>query len=69
MIFVGPTLINVIGTILYGISAVIFFVLAYRMDCQGGFYEDAMKFADDYAEARAKSKKGEVAVLGKKKIV
>lgn len=67
LIFVGPTLINVIGTILYGISAVIFLVLAYRMDCQGGFYEDAMKFADDYAEARAKSKKGEVAVLGKKK--
>lgn len=67
LIFVGPTVINVIGTALYCVSAVLLFVMAYRMKCQGGFYEDAMKFADDYAEARAKSKKGEVATIGKKK--
>ncbi len=38
------------------------------MPCTGQYYEDAMKFADDYQEARKKSKKGEVAVVGKKKM-
>jgi hypothetical protein len=66
LIFLGATTLNLICTCLYVISTVVMLALAIRMKCTGEYYENAMKFADDYAEAREKSKKGEVAFVGKK---
>lgn len=67
LIILGPSLVNVVCSVLYLISAVLIITLAWGMRCTGQYYEDAMKFADDYQEARKKSKKGEVAFIGKKK--
>ena len=41
--------------------------MAYRMRCSGEYYEYAMKFADDYEEAKIRGAKGEVAFVGAKK--
>ena len=67
LLFLGATTLNVICTGLYLISTIILFITAYRMSCTGLYYQDAMKFADDYEEARIRGKKGEVAVVGGKK--
>lgn len=67
LLFSKATVFNVVGSLLYLLTAVVLFIVAKKMKCQGEYYEDAMKFADDYAEAVKKSKKGEVAVVGKKK--
>lgn len=66
LLFLGPTVVNVAGTVLFLLSALVFFVLALKMRCTGEYYENAMKFADDYAEARKKQKKGEISLVGKK---
>ena len=62
----GPTTCNVIVSILYVIFAAVIFAVAYKMPCLGGYYEDAMKFADDYEELRLKKADGQIASLGKK---
>lgn len=67
-IFMGPTLMTVIGSALYGVFLAVMLVLALRMKCTGEYYEDAMTFADDYAEIRAKQKAGSTDMMriGKK---
>lgn len=67
LLFSKATMINVIGSVLYLLTALVLFVIAGKMKCEGEYYEDAMKFADDYEEALKKSKKGEATVIGKKK--
>lgn len=67
LLFSKATITNVIGSILYLLTALVLFVIAKKMKCEGEYYEDAMKFADDYEEAMKKSKKGEATVVGKKK--
>lgn len=67
LLFMGPETVSVIGSILYFVSVFVLLFAAYRMKCTGQYYEDAMKFAEDYEEARKKGKAGEVAVIGKKK--
>lgn len=67
LLLLGATTLNVICTCLYLISTIALFIIAYRMSCTGLYYQDAMKFADDYEEARLRGKKGEVAVVGGKK--
>ena len=67
LLFSKATIINVIGSILYLMTALTLFVIAGKMKCEGEYYEEAVKFADDYEEALKKSKKGEAAVVGKKK--
>lgn len=67
LIILGPTAVNIACTVLYGISLIALVTLAWKMKCTGQYYEDAMKFADDYQEARRKSQSGEVAIVGKKK--
>lgn len=67
LFFMGPTMVNVAGTVLYFASVVLLLVMAVRMKCSGEYYEDAIKFADDYEEARQKGKKGEVVITGWKK--
>lgn len=66
LLFSEVTVINIIGSVLYLATAVALFIVARKMKCQGEYFEDAMKFADDYEEALRKSKKGEMAVIGKK---
>lgn len=66
LIIVGPTTVNVICALLYTVTAVILVLAAIRMKCEGEFYEDAMKFADDYEEARERGKRGEMKAVGKK---
>lgn len=68
LIFVGPTLLNVICALLFVVSTLILFVLAYRAKCVGEYFEDAAKFADDYQEMKLNKQKGIVTLsMGKKK--
>lgn len=67
LLILGPTTLNMICTTLYCVSAIVMFLLAKNMKCKGEYFEEAMTFAEDYAEAMKKSKKGEVAFVGKKK--
>ncbi|MEG0962172.1 MAG: putative ABC exporter domain-containing protein [Lachnospiraceae bacterium] len=68
LIFLGPDFINIIGTVLFIISVLGMFLLAKKMKCTGGYYEDVMKFADDYQALLQDRKKGVVSTaIGKKK--
>ncbi len=67
LLFMGPTVWNVAGAALYLVTVIVLLILAVRMKCIGAYYEDAIKFADDYEEARQRGKKGEMAVVGWKK--
>lgn len=68
LILLGATKLNVIGTCLYLATVAGMLLLAWRMKCEGGYFEDAAKFADDYAEMRRKKKNGEMVTgIGEKK--
>lgn len=58
LIFLGADIINVIGTVLYLLSTIGMFLVAWRMKCTGNYYEDAMKFAEEYQVKINKQKKG-----------
>ncbi|MCI8482934.1 MAG: hypothetical protein HFH41_01175 [Lachnospiraceae bacterium] len=62
LIFLGPDMVNTIGTVLFLVSTAGMFLAAWRMKCTGAYYEDAMKFADEYQARRAKQKKGVVSI-------
>lgn len=58
LLFGGATAVNVIGTLLYiGLFAVLV-TAAMRMKCTGAYYEDAIKFAEDYEEVLASRRQG-----------
>jgi hypothetical protein len=68
LIFIGPSTLNIICTVLFIIATIVFLILAYRAKCVGEYYEDAAKFADDYATLIANRSKGIVSIsFGKKK--
>jgi len=67
VLFLGPTTLTVILSILYLFTVFGMLILAIKMPCLGAYYENAMKFAEDYQEARKKSLRGEMAFIGKKK--
>lgn len=68
LLFVGPNVINVIGTVLFVASTIGMLLVARKMKCTGEYYEDAMKFAEEYQTKREKAKKGVVSIgFGKKK--
>ncbi|MCI8280719.1 MAG: hypothetical protein HFI76_03215 [Lachnospiraceae bacterium] len=68
LIFVGPTMLNIVCTGLFCVSTLALFAAAYMADCKGEYYEDAAKFADDYAKLKANKAKGIVGnPFGKKK--
>lgn len=67
LLFMEVTTVSVIGSVLFLVSVVVLFVMARRMKCTGEYYEDAIKFAEDYEIAQEKGKKGEVAFVGQKK--
>jgi hypothetical protein len=58
MIFLGADTVNIIGMGLFLVSTVLMFLTAWRMECTGAYYEDTMKFADEYQARREKQKKG-----------
>ena len=68
LILLGPTTGNVIFSILYLLSVAGMFYVAKTMKCTGEYYEDAAKFADDYAEFYKRNKSGEmIFTVGQKK--
>ena len=56
LVILGPTIINIINTIIYVLAVVLLFIAAKKMKCTGEYYEEAMKFADDYQQILDKSK-------------
>lgn len=68
LLFTGMTTVNCIGTVLYFLLFAIVLFVAYRMKCTGAYYEDAIKFAEDYEEVLAKQKQGDTTMrIGKKR--
>lgn len=60
LILTGPTMLNTACSILYLLTVFFTVIAAVRMQCDGGYYEDAAKFADDYAELKKRQKNGEM---------
>lgn len=58
LLFLGPTTLNVAVSICYLLATVLLFLAARGMKCEGGFYEDAVKFAEDYEEVLKNHKMG-----------
>lgn len=68
LVLLGTDTLNIVGSVLYFGVVGIAFLTAWKMKCTGEYYEDAAKFADDYAEFHKRSKRGEmVFTVGKKK--
>ena len=68
LILLGPTTLNMICSVMYLIAVAVSVTVAYRMDCDGGYYEEAAKFADDYAEMKKQKQSGDMDTgLGGKK--
>lgn len=68
LIFMGPSAVNLIGTLAYLLVLAAAFLAAMRMHCTGAFYEDAIKFSEDYEEVLEKQRQGETAIRpGRKK--
>lgn len=60
LVLLGPAVLNVICSVLYFLTVAVAVTAAVRMKCEGGYYEDAAKFADDYAELKERKKNGEM---------
>lgn len=58
LIILGPTTATLIGGIAYLLWGVFLVLTAIRMKCDGDYYEDAMKFADDYQKILDTRKSG-----------
>lgn len=58
LILLGPDLPSAVGAGLYVIFVCGMVIAAFRMRSDGGYYEEAARFADDYAELRAQKKSG-----------
>lgn len=67
LILLGPTTVNVVGSICYSVMLAGVLLAAWRMKCTGAYYEDAIKFAEDYEEVLASRRQGDTQKrLGKK---
>lgn len=58
LIILGPSMATLIGGICYLVWGVFLVFTAIRMKCNGDYYEDAMKFADDYQRILETRKSG-----------
>lgn len=68
LLFLGPTAVNLAAAAAYGLLLVAVLLGAWRMKCTGAFYEDAMKFAEDYEEVIKSRRQGDTQKrLGKKR--
>ena len=59
LLFLGPDAVNLAVTAAYGILFLGAVLAVWRMKCTGAFYEDAMKFAEDYEEVMKSRKQGD----------
>lgn len=66
LLILGPTAVNVVCTGLYVITAGLLLICARRMKCTGEYYEDAVKFSDDYMDAMRRKRTGDVVGPGPK---
>lgn len=67
LLFLGASAVNVAGTVCYILAVVLVVAAAWRMRCTGDFYEDAIKFAEDYEEVLKSRRQGDTnRRLGKK---
>ncbi len=67
LLFMGATTVNVAAAAAYGLLLAAVVAAAWRMRCIGAFYEDAMKFAEDYEEVVKSRRQGDTQKkLGKK---
>lgn len=66
LIILGPAAVNVVCSILCIAVTLVLLYLAWKMPCEGGYYEEAAKFADDYQNLRTRKQKGEMGT-GKEK--
>jgi hypothetical protein len=67
LLLVGVNTSAVVGTALFLAVGLLLLFVAWKMPCVGEYYEDAMRFADDYVEAKKRSGRGEVTFVGQKK--
>lgn len=68
LILLGPTALNLMCTGLYAVVVAVMVLAAARMKCEGEYYEDAAKFADDYVDMKRRNKNGETVMsIGKRK--
>lgn len=67
LLLVGPTTVNIVCTVCYLVATLLLFIYAWKMECTGEYYEDAMKFAEKFAVRQKKAQKGEVSINFKKK--
>ncbi len=58
LLFAGATTVNIIGTACYICLLAAVVTAAVKMKCTGAFYEDAIKFAEDYEEVLANRRQG-----------
>lgn len=66
LIILGPSTVNVVCTSLCTAATFGLTYLAWKMPCEGGYYEEAAKFADDYQKLRKRKENGEMGT-GKEK--
>lgn len=60
LILLGPAALHLFGSVLYLVSVAVMVFVVFHMKCDGGYYEEAAKFADDYVEMRKKKNNGEI---------
>ncbi len=68
LFFLGANTVNVVCSILYLLSAILFVIYICKMECTGLYYEDAMSFAEDYAIKKERSRNGEIKSPFKEKL-
>lgn len=67
LIFVEYSLINLVGSVLYVLLAIILPFLAYKSKCTGEFFEDAESFSNDFELAKKAAQEGGIGIVGKRK--
>jgi len=67
LLLTGATTVNLVGSMCYFLLLVLVVAAAWRMKCTGAYYEDAVKFAEDYEEVLESRRQGSTQRrLGKK---
>lgn len=58
LLLTGATAVNTAAAVCYFLLLVLVMTAAWRMKCTGAYYEDAMKFAEDYEEVLESRRQG-----------
>lgn len=59
LLFLGPTAVNVAAAAAYFLLLILAVAAAWKMKCTGEYYEDVMKFAEDYEELVKSRRQGD----------